>query len=44
MVTGDKPLPPGVPASVDTTGSRLLAAALLALCAGGVAWLVSLGE
>ena len=43
MVTGDKPLPPGVPASVDTPRTRLLAATLLALCAGGVAWLVSLG-
>ncbi len=43
MVTGDKPLPMGVPASVDTTRTRLLAATLLAACAGGVAWLVSLG-
>ena len=43
MVTGDKPLPPGVPASVDTARTRWLAAALLALCAAGVAWLVSLG-
>jgi cytochrome b len=43
MVTGDKPLPPDVPASIDTTRTRLLAATLLAVCAGGVAWLVSLG-
>ena len=44
MITGDKPLPSSVPASADTTGSRLAAAALLALCAGAVAWLVSLGS
>lgn len=44
MVTGDKPLPPHVPASADTTGSRWLAAALMALCAGAVAWVVSRGD
>ena len=43
MLTGDKLLPPSVPASADTSRTRLLAAMLLALCAGGVAWLVSLG-
>lgn len=43
MITGDKPLPENVPASVDSITSRGLAAALLAACAGGVAWLVSLG-
>lgn len=43
MVSGDKPLPPGVPGSIDTPRTRLLATTLLALCAGGVAWLVSLG-
>ena len=43
MVTGDKRLASNVPASADTTGSRLVAATLLALCAGTVAWLVSLG-
>lgn len=43
MITGDKPLPVNVPASADTTGSRLFAAVLMALCAGAVAWLVSLG-
>jgi cytochrome b len=43
MLTGDKPLPSGVPASVDSAVSRGLAAALLAACAAGVAWLVSLG-
>jgi cytochrome b len=43
MIRGDKPLAAGVPASVDTIGTRMLALALVALCAGGVAWLVSLG-
>lgn len=43
MLTGDKALPAGVPASRDGVGTRLLAAALLALCAAGVAWLVALG-
>ena len=43
MVSGDKPLPPGVPGSIDTPRTRLLATTLFALCAGGVAWLVSLG-
>jgi cytochrome b len=32
-----------VPAAADGAGPRLLAAALVAACAGGVAWLVSLG-
>lgn len=43
MIVGDKPLPPGVPASADRWTTRGLAAALLTLCAAGVAWLVSLG-
>ena len=43
MITGDKTLPSNVLASADTAGSRLVAAALLTLCAGTVAWLVSLG-
>ena len=43
MVTGDKPLASHVPASADTTGSRLAAAVVMSLCAGAVAWLVSLG-
>jgi cytochrome b len=43
MIGGDKPLPPGVPASADRWTTRGLAAALLTLCAAGVAWLVSLG-
>ena len=33
-----------VPAAADGAGRRLLAAALVAACAGGVAWLVSLGS
>ena len=43
MLSGDKVLEPGTPASNDRAGARLLAAVLLALCAGGVGWLVSLG-
>lgn len=43
MLSGDKLLPEGVPASRDGAGSRGLAAVLFAACAGGVAWLVSLG-
>jgi cytochrome b len=44
MFTGDKPLAAGVPASTDSAASRALAALLLAACAAGVAWLVSLGD
>jgi cytochrome b len=43
MLTGDKSLPDGTPASRDSLGTRALAAAVLCACAGGVAWLVSLG-
>ncbi len=43
MVSGDKLLPAGVPASADHWGARGAAAVLLTLCAAGVAWIVSLG-
>jgi cytochrome b len=43
MLGGDKSLPETVPASQDALASRGLAAVLVAACAGGVAWLVSLG-
>lgn len=43
MLSGDKPLAPGAPASADGLKHRMLALALLAACAGCVAWLVSLG-
>jgi cytochrome b len=43
MIVGDKPLPPGVPASADRAATRGLAALTLTLCAAGVAWVVSLG-
>lgn len=43
MLTGDKALPPGVPASADSAGTRLLALALAGLCAAAVAWVVALG-
>ena len=42
MIVGDKPLPPGTPASADSWATRGLALVLAALCAGGVAWVVSL--
>jgi cytochrome b len=44
MLTGDKPLGAGVPASADGTARRVLAALLVAGCAALVAWLVSLGD
>lgn len=44
MVTGDKHLPEALPASRDSLGTRLLALFVLLICAGGVAWLVSLGN
>ena len=43
MLTGDKLLDAAVPASADSLATRALAALLVALCGGGVAWLVSLG-
>jgi cytochrome b len=43
MWTGDKALPPEVPASADGGAARLLALVLVALCGAGVAWLVGLG-
>lgn len=43
MISGDKPLPDGVPATADGPWPRSLAMILLAACAGAVAWLVSLG-
>lgn len=43
MITGDKDLPVQVPASADTAGTRVLALAVVAACAGFVAWLVGLG-
>ena len=44
MVVGDKQLTVQVPSARDTTGSRLLAVVVLALCGSAVAWLVSLGN
>jgi cytochrome b len=43
MIVGDKALPAGTPATQDTLATRSLALLLLALCAVGVAWVVSLG-
>ena len=43
MLSGDKLLPPGVPASRDAAGTRLAALAVLAACAVAVTWIVRLG-
>lgn len=43
MWHGDKRLAVPAPAARDTPASRAFAALLLALCAGGVAWVVNLG-
>ena len=43
MVTGDKRLVALAPQSVDSAGSRTLAAMLLVVCAGLVGWVVALG-
>ena len=39
MITGDKALPPGVPASRDSAGTRLLALAVLAGCVAAAGWI-----
>ena len=43
MLTGDKQLVAAAPDAIDSARSRMLAAALLAACAGLVGWVVSLG-
>jgi cytochrome b len=43
MLHGDKALAVAAPESADHGRTRLLALVLLAICAGGVAWLVALG-
>ena len=43
MLHGDKPLADHVPASDDGVRSRTGAAILLAVCAAGVSWLISIG-
>jgi cytochrome b len=43
MVVGDKQLPAPATSARDSAGSRLLALAVLLVCAGAVRWLVSLG-
>jgi cytochrome b len=43
MLVGDKLLPAGTPAAADSAATRALALLLAALCAGGVAWVASLG-
>ncbi|HOY35557.1 cytochrome b/b6 domain-containing protein [Piscinibacter sp.] len=44
MLVGDKLLPPGVPPSADSLATRGLALLLVAGCAAGVGWLLSLGD
>lgn len=43
MLSGDKALAPGTPASADGAASRALALVLLAACAAATGWLVGLG-
>jgi cytochrome b len=43
MVTGDKLLPPGVPASRDGAGARVAALVVMAGCAAAVTWIVRIG-
>jgi cytochrome b len=43
MVVGDKQLTMATASARDSTGSRLLALAVLLVCAGAVRWLISLG-
>jgi cytochrome b len=43
MLGGDKPLPAGTPASADAWPQRVLALAVLLMCAGAVTWVVRLG-
>lgn len=44
MVVGDKHSPVAAPSARDTAGTRLVALAVLGLCAAAVSWLVSLGN
>lgn len=43
MLRGDKPLPPGTPASADGSAQRALALLLAALCAGLATWVARQG-
>ncbi len=43
MVAGDKLLPEGTPASIDSAATRFIAAAVAAAAAALVTWVVSLG-
>ncbi len=43
MITGDKPLPPDVPAAQDNLASRGLAAVVLAACAALAVWIARQG-
>ena len=43
MLSGDKPLPAGTPASADGRAQRLLALVLFAVCGAAAVWILSLG-
>lgn len=43
MFSGDKAVAPGVPASTDSTATRLLALALMASCSALAVWIARLG-
>ena len=44
MVTGDKDLPPGVPAATDSPLTRLLALVVVVVCVLGSVWVARLGS
>lgn len=44
MISGDKPLPAGTPASTDSWATRALALVIGAACAAFVSWVASLGQ
>ena len=44
MISGDKPLPGGTPASADNKRQRLLALAIVAAASAAVTWVVQLGS
>ena len=43
MLSGDKALPPSVPASADSAATRVMAAVLAIVCGGVVTWVVRVG-
>ena len=43
MITGDKSLPAGVPASADTPATRMMALVVMAVCVAAAVWVARLG-